>query len=381
MKVYRTGVIGTGFIGQVHIETVRRLGNVEVVALTDKFQAKETAERLNVPHYFEDYKEMIDTMDLDMIHICTPNNTHFEIAMYALEHGVNVICEKPMTTSVKEAKILVEKAKETGLVCAINFHNRFYPMTNHMMNIIKDGELGDVFSISGSYCQDWLLYDTDYSWRLETATSGDTRVIADIGSHWMDLAEFVSGQKITEVCADFSTIHPFRKKPKKTVLAFSTEKFSEDDYTKIPINTEDNASVMFRFSNGAKGSAFFSQVIAGKSVAIDLLVGGYKKSAQWNSADVNGLNIGIRDNCTEYIEKGAATVHPKTLPLVAYPLGHAEGFTDAFKQCFREVYASIANRDAEYNYATFEDGLHEMILCEKIFESNEKQQWIKVQES
>lgn len=380
MKIYRTGIIGTGFIGKVHLETVRRLGNVEVVALTDKFAAKENAEQMNVPNYFADYREMIDTMNLDVVHICTPNSTHFEIAMYALEHGVNIILEKPMTTSVEEAKILLAKAEETGLVCAINFHNRFYPMTNHMMNIIRDGELGDVFSISGSYTQDWLLFETDYSWRLETAVSGDTRVIADIGSHWMDLAEFVSGQKITEVCADFQTIHPIRKKPKKQVLAYSNETFSEEDYEEIPINTEDNASVMFKFSGGAKGSAFFSQVIAGKSVAIDLLIGGYQKSAEWNSADVNGLMIGNRDSYNCYLEKGAMTVHPDTVPLVAYPFGHMEGFVDAFKQCFREVYESIDNKEKEYHYATFADGLHEMVLCEKIFESNAKQQWIKVDE-
>ena len=144
MKIYKAGVIGTGFIGQVHIETIRRLGNAQVVALTDKVSPKETAEKLNIPHWFTDYKEMIDTMDLDIIHICTPNNTHFEIAMYALEHGVNVLCEKPMTTSVDDAKKLVQKAEETGLVAAINFHNRFYPMTNHLMHVIKDGELGDI---------------------------------------------------------------------------------------------------------------------------------------------------------------------------------------------------------------------------------------------
>ena len=378
MKVYRTGIVGTGFIGKVHIETVRRLGNVEVVALTDKFQAAETAEQMNIPHCFENYRDMIDTMDLDMVHICTPNNTHFEIAMYALEHGVNVICEKPMTTTIEEARTLLAKAEETGLVAAINFHNRFYPMTNQMMNMIKDGEIGDVFSISGSYCQDWLLYDTDYSWRLNTEESGDTRVIADIGSHWMDLAEFVTGQKIVEVCADFQTIHPTRKKPNKTVLAFSTETFSDEDYTEIPINTEDNASVMFRFSGGAKGSGFFSQVIAGKSVAIDLLIGGYKKALEWNSLDVNSLQIGMRDQGTMKVEKGPATVHPATLPLVAYPLGHAEGFTDAFKQNFREIYDSIENRDTPHNYATFRDGLHEMILCEKIWESNKEQKWVSV---
>lgn len=378
MKIYHAGVVGTGFIGRVHIETLRRLGNVEVIALTDKFNAKQTAQSLNVPNYFQDYKQMIDTMNLDSVHICTPNNTHFEIAMYALEHGINVICEKPMCTSVEEAKILTSKAKETGLVAAINFHNRFYPMNNHLKNIIKDGELGEIFSISGSYTQDWLLYETDYSWRLNTKESGNTRVIADIGSHWMDLVEYVSGQKIVAVNADFSTIHQTRKKPKGVVLAFSQNECSEDDYETIEVNTEDNASVMFRFSNGAKGSAFFSQVIAGKSVAIDVLIGGYKKSAEWNSEECNKLVIGNRDSYNETLEKGTATVHPSTVPLIGYPLGHLEGFPDAFKQCFKDVYSSIENHNKEYEYATFSDGLHEMILCEKIFESNEKQQWVEI---
>ncbi len=202
MKIFKAGVVGTGFIGKVHIETLRRLGNVEVVALADTFRAKETADELCVPAYFEDYKEMIDKMDLDSIHICTPNYTHFDIAMYAMEHGVNVLSEKPLTTKIEDARKLAQKAEESGLVNGINFHNRFYPMTNHLKNIVANGYLGDIFSISGAYTQDWLLYETDYSWRLNSAESGDTRVIADIGSHWMDLVEFTSGQKITEVFAD-----------------------------------------------------------------------------------------------------------------------------------------------------------------------------------
>lgn len=378
MKIYRTGVVGTGFIGRVHIETLRRLGNVEVVAIADKFNANEAAKSLNVINHFSDYKEMIQTMKLDVIHICTPNNTHFEIAMYALEHGVNVVLEKPMCTSIEEAEKLVAKAKETKLIAAINFHNRFYPMNNHLKNIICDGELGDIFSITGTYTQDWLLYKTDYSWRLNSSESGNTRAVADIGSHWMDLAEYVSGQKIIAVNADFSTIHPIRKKPKGQVLAFSNKKFAEEDYTDIKIDTEDCASVMFRFSNGAKGSAFFSQVIAGKSVAIDMLIGGYNKSAEWNSESCNKLTIGQRDSYNQILEKGISTVHPNTKPLIAYPFGHLEGFPDAFKQCFSNVYQSIENPNFKRDFADFEDGLHEMVLCNKIFESNQKQQWVTI---
>lgn len=378
MKTFQTAVVGTGFIGQVHIENLRRLGNVEVLALADTFNAEQTAKKLNVPQYFSDYREMIDRLELDAVHICTPNNTHFEIAMYAMERGINVVCEKPMCTTVDEARQMLAKAAERNIVTGVNFHNRFYPMNNHLRNIIRDGELGDVFSINGDYTQDWLLYPTDYSWRLNSSESGTTRAVADIGSHWMDLAEFVTGQRIVAVNADFSTIHPVRKKPKKQVLAFSTETFSEDDYDDIPIDTEDNAYVLFKFSGGAKGSAFFSQVIAGKSVDINLQIGGYKKSAEWHSMSCNNLKIGVRDAYTATVEKGPATVHPGSRKYVAYPLGHAEGFVDAFKQCFKNIYDHIANPEGSYDHATFADGLHEMILCEKIFESNRKQGWVEI---
>lgn len=378
MKIYRAGIIGTGFIGAVHIETLRRLGNVEVAALTDTCNAKETAEKLNVPSYFSDYKKMIDSVELDTVHICTPNNTHYEIAMYAMDHGISVICEKPMCTTIKEAEALVAKAAEKGLVNGINFHNRFYPMNNHLKNIIRDGELGDIFSITGNYTQDWLLFDTDYSWRLSAKESGNTRAVSDIGSHWMDLAEYVTGQKIVAVNADFSTIHAKRKKPRKTVLAFSKETFQEEDYEPVDIDTEDNANILFKFSGGAIGSAFFSQVIAGKSVDINLQIGGYKKSAEWHSMNCNALTIGNRDSFNETIEKGIATVHPETRPLIAYPFGHAEGFPDAFKQSFRSIYDHIADPTGSYEHADFEDGLHEMILCQKIFESNQRQGWVNI---
>ena len=378
MKVYKAGVIGTGFVGRIHIETLRRLGNVHVEAVADTASAERTAEEMNIPKSFTDYRKMIDTVDLDVVHICTPNNTHFDIAMYAFDHGVHVLCEKPMTTSIEEAEILARKMDETGLIGAMNYHNRFYPMNHHLRNVIRDGELGEIFSITGTYTQDWLLNQTDYSWRLNSKESGRTRAVADIGSHWMDLVEFVTGRKITAVCADFSIIHPVRKKPKKQVLAFSTEQFGPDDYEDIPIDTEDSASVLFRFENGAKGSAFFSQVIAGKSVAIEYMIGGYKKSAEWDSELCNKLTIGRKDSFCEVSEKGPSTVHEDSLPLVAYPIGHLEGFPDAFKQCFRQVYGSIDDPDAPRDYATMRDGLHGMVLCERIFESNAEQGWVKV---
>ncbi|MDR1059673.1 MAG: Gfo/Idh/MocA family oxidoreductase [Clostridiales bacterium] len=378
MSEFRAGIVGAGFVGQIHAETLRRLGNVSVVAIADVAGAKAAAERMKIPSYYADYREMIDSAKLDVVHICTPNRSHCEIAMYALGHGANILCEKPMTTSIRDAEALVEQVEKSGLVAALNFHNRFYPMTHHMRNVIRDGELGGVFSVTGSYTQDWLLEKTDYSWRLLSEESGKTRAVADIGSHWMDLAEYVSGQTITEVLADFSIIHPVRKKPLRHTSAYSTEKFSDDGYEDMRVDTEDNANILIRFGNGAKGSVFVSQVIAGKSVAISLLVGGYKKSAEWNSENCNKLVIGRKDSFCELLEKGPTTVHPDTLPLVAYPLGHLEGFPDAFKQCFRQVYASIGDAAAPRDYATVKDGLHEVVLCERIFESNQRQQWVRV---
>lgn len=167
MKRFRVGVIGVGFIGAVHIEQLRRLGNVDVVAVAVHSRPQEKADKLCVPKGYSDYREMIDKENLDCVHICTPNNTHYEMAMYALEHGVNVVCEKPMTTTVEEAAKLRAFAEEKGLINAMNFNCRFYPMAYRMRQMVRSGEAGGIYTVHGGYLQDWLYYDTDYSWRLE----------------------------------------------------------------------------------------------------------------------------------------------------------------------------------------------------------------------
>lgn len=193
MKQLKAGVVGVGFIGAVHIEQLRRLGNVEVVALADAAGAQEKAESLFVPHAYTSYKDMIDNEQLDCVHICTPNSTHYEIAMYAMERGVNVVCEKPMTCTVEEAEKLRAFAKEKGLVNAMNFNCRFYPMAYQMRQMVRSGEVGDIYTVHGGYLQDWLFLDTDYSWRLEPEFTGASRAFADIGSHWIDLVEYITG--------------------------------------------------------------------------------------------------------------------------------------------------------------------------------------------
>ena len=377
MKTYKAGVIGTGFIGVAHVEALRRLGNIEVVAITDTQDHKIKAEMMNIPNSFADYKEMMDTLELDMIHICTPNNTHHEIAMYAMKKGINVVCEKPMTKTADEAKEMCEYAKEHNIVNAVNFHNRFNPMIHQIKRMASGGELGEIISVHGGYVQDWLLLETDFNWRINSKESGQTRAVADIGSHWIDTVEYVTQLKVTEIFAEFLTYHKKRKKFLKPVETFS--KAQEDaEYEEVPIDTEDIAVVMLRFDNGAIGNAFISQMFSGRKNKISIFIGGSKQSAEWDSERLNEMIIGERDNFNKIFDKDPAILSPETQKIVDYPGGHVEGFPDTFKQCFRQVYSSIADKGKDYDFATFEDGYRQMILEEKIFESANSGKWVKV---
>ena len=378
MKRFRAGVIGTGFVGGVHVEALRRLGYVDVVAISDNCNWMEKAEEMSIPNHFCEYKEMIDEMDLDVVHICTPNNTHKEMALYAFEKGVHVVCEKPLCLSAEEAREMMEAAEKSGLVHAVNFHNRFYPMTREMKAQIQQGALGDVFTIHGEYIQDWLLYQTDYNWRLLSSESGKTRVAADLGSHWMDLVQYITGLQIAEVFAEFRTVYPVRKKPMVEVEAFSQKTFNAEDYQEFPIDTEDFAAVLMRFDNGAVGSMVVSQIFAGKKNKMNVRVAGSKKSLDWDLDTFENLVIGCKDQPNQLTTKDWGLVSPEASKLISYPAGHAEGYPDAFKQGFRQIYEYIADRNKPKEFATFQDGLYEMIINDCLFESARTGKWVPV---
>ena len=376
MLEFKTAVVGGGFIGGAHVETLRRIGNVDVAALCDADGAEQKAARLNIREAYTDYRKMIDDLKPDVIHICTPNNTHYEIAKYAIERNVNVICEKPFTKTVEEAEELIELARKNNVKGAVNFHCRLYPIPNQMHHMIKHQELGDIVTVHGSYIQDWLLYETDYSWRLNADQVGKTRAVADIGCHLMDLMEFVTGLKIKEVNAQFSTVHPIRKKPLTKVQTYS--KASADaQYEDIPIDTEDAATVMFKLENGAIGTAIISQVFAGKKNAAKLCIAGKACSITWDSERIDELLIGHRSQPNKIMVKDAEMMYPEAAALADYPSGHMEGFPDAFKQVFRQFYNSLF-QDGAYSYATLEDGLREIKLCEAILKSAKTNKWCEV---
>jgi predicted dehydrogenase len=381
MEKVKVGVIGTGFIGPAHIEALRRLGNIEVVTLAECSHdiAKSKAEILSVEKYYGDYKQLLKNRDIQSVHICSPNYLHYQMSKEALEAGKHVICEKPLAISVPEAEELVELADKTSLVNAVNFNIRYYPLMRQVKAMVEKGDIGDILAIQGSYLQDWLFYQTDYNWRLEPDKSGQSRAVADIGSHWMDLIEYVSGLEIREVCADFATFHKIRKKPLKPLETYAGKVLQPEDYKDVPINTEDYATILFRLENNGRGVMTVNQVAAGRKNRLYFEIDGSKQSIAWESETPNQIWIGRRDGNNEVMMRDPSLVYPECRGLIDYPGGHNEGFPDTFKQLLKEVYAYISgDRSRPPSFPTFKDGLRELILCEKIIESNKNRAWVKV---
>ncbi|MDH5399350.1 MAG: Gfo/Idh/MocA family oxidoreductase [Cyclobacteriaceae bacterium] len=381
MRKIRVGIAGVGFIGPAHIEALRRLPGIEVVSILhpDADEAKAKAQQLGVEKYYSDFDQQIANDQLDSIHICTPNFLHYEMTKKALDAGLHVVCEKPLATTIEEADELVALADKTGLVNAVHFNIRYYPLIRQMKAMREKGELGEVFSVMGSYLQDWLFYNTDYNWRLEPDQSGESRAIADIGSHLLDALEYITGLKVTAVMADFNTVHKTRKKPLKPIETYSGKLLKAEDYADVPINTEDYASVLLRFDNGHKGVVTVSQVSAGRKNQLKLEIAGSKQNLHWNSESPNDLWIGRRDEANRVLMRDPSLFHPEAAGLISFPGGHNEGFPDTSKQLFKEVYAAIAAGNQPDNplYPTFRDGRRELILCERILESNRTERWVE----
>ena len=380
----KAGIIGVGFIGAAHIEALRRLGNVEVAAVSnsDPERLEANRARYGVPKAYVDWREMVRDPGVDVIHICTPNHLHYEMTKAALLAGKHVVGEKPITTCRAEAEELVRLAGELGLVNAIDFNIRYYPLVRQLSQMVAKGELGEVFAVHGSYLQDWLFYGTDYNWRLETAMAGRSRAVADIGSHWMDTIEYVTGDRIAEVCADFATFRKVRMKPLRPVETYAGKIETPDAYESIPIGTEDYATVMFRLGGGGRGSFTVSQVSAGRKNRIQFEVDGSESSAAWESELPNQMWLGRRDAANGLLLKDPSLLYPESRELADYPGGHNEGHPDTFKMLFRDIYADITAEPGERRdpptYPTFADGLREIALCDAICESDKKGGWVKV---
>jgi predicted dehydrogenase len=380
-KKIKVAIVGTGFIGPAHLEALRRIPNIEVTALVEVNQqvADAKADELGIPSAYT-FENMLKDDSIEVVHICTPNFLHFPQTKACLLAGKHVICEKPLANTIAEAEELVSLAAEKGLINAVHFNLRYYPMVRQMKVMREKGELGEVYSVMGSYLQDWLFFNTDYNWRLEPDQSGGSRAVADIGSHLLDMTEYVTGLKITAVMADFSTVHKTRLKPLKAIETFSGKALDPSDYKEYPVTSEDYATVLLRFDNGNTGSITVSQVNAGRKNRLNIEISGSKANFEFNAEKPNELWIGKRDGLNQVLMKDPALVDEGARSLVSFPGGHQEGFPDTSKQLFKEVYAAVreGKMPEKASFPTFADGLRELIIGEAIVESNEKEAWVKI---
>jgi predicted dehydrogenase len=375
------GIAGTGFIGPAHVEGLRRNG-IQVLGLAEDTgeRAQAKAAELGIPRAYDSYEAMLADPAIDVVHLATPNLLHHPQAKAALLAGKHVVCEKPLAMNTAESAELVKVAAETGLVNAINFNIRFYPLAHQARTMVQNGDLGDLFIMQGSYTQDWLLLPTDWNWRLEPGQGGTLRAVGDIGSHWLDLLTFISGLKIQEVYADFKTFHPIRKKPKKALETFTGKLLTADDYIDQPIHTEDYATVLLHYENGTRGVLTVSQVSAGRKNRLFYEINGSKASLSWDSEHPNEMWIGRRDGPNQIIMKDPSLLGPEARAITSYPGGHNEGFPDTFKQLHGKIYRYILAGDyaAKPDFPTFADGHYEMLLCEAIEKSAKEGKWMKV---
>jgi predicted dehydrogenase len=360
----RAAIVGIGFMGRVHLEALRRLGNVDCQVVHSRSESQ--------------YRAALDDSSVTAVHICTPNALHFPMAEAALQAGKHVLCEKPLATSAAEGRKLMDLAKSRGLRNCTCHNLRYYPMVQQMRRMRESGQFGEILVAQGTYSQDWLLYDTDWNWRIDTRENGPSRVMADIGSHWCDMAEHITGLRISAVCADLQTFHKTRKRPKGSVETFAGKTLEPQSYTETRIDTEDFGAVLFRLGDRARGAFTASQVSAGRKNRLSIEIYGTKASAAWDQERPDELWIGERNLSNRILIKDPALLEAGARPYADLPGGHSEGYDDTFKQVFRRFYESIENSVALAEYPRFADGLRQLIILEAELASHQRQGWVEV---
>jgi predicted dehydrogenase len=351
---------------------------VEAVAIADVNidMARRLAEGFAISNVSADYREILHDPSIDAVHICTPNAQHYPMAKEALEAGKHVACEKPLTMTVEQAQELVALAAQKGLRNCVCHNLRYYPMVQQMRRMREAGELGEILSLQGGYSQDWLLFDTDWNWRIDSRIGGVSRCMADIGSHWFDMAEHVTGLRVSSLVADLQTFHPTRKEPKHAIESFANKLLGPEDFIERPVDTEDFGAVIFRMGARARGSIVASQVSAGRKNRLGIEIYGTKAAVAWDQERPNELWVGHRNTGNEIVLKDPALLRPEARGYADLPGGHTEGYDDTTKQMFRRFYASIASPAAAAEYPQFADGLRQLTILQAELESNRTRGWI-----
>ena len=371
-------VVGTGFIGVVHVEALRRLGvQVHGVVGSSRERAAVRSGEAGLPPAYPSFQAMLDDPRVELVHITSPNHLHHEQAKAALEAAKHVVCEKPLAMTSRQSAELVQLAEASGLVHAVNFNIRFYPVLQHARGLIEENGLSAVRLVSGHYLQDWLLLDTDWNWRLEPELGGELRAVADIGSHWMDLTSFLTGKRITAVMADLATFIQTRRQPVGPVQTFATDRSVRT--VEREIHTEDCATILLRYEGGTRGSVTVSQVSPGRKNSLVFEIDGAESAAGWNSERPEELWIGHRGRPNEVILRDPAIMNAAGGKASYLPGGHAQGFADTFKALYAAVYGAVAAGKPGDGYPTFADGHDEMLVCEAVARSARESRWVEVE--
>jgi predicted dehydrogenase len=365
-------------MGRVHLEALRRVEFVEAAAVAgrNRVAGEKLAAAFGIPAGSPE--TFLKDPTIDAIHIGTPNALHFSMTKEALLAGKHVVCEKPLAVSIEEAEELVALAAGTGLRNCVCHNLRYYPMVQQMRRMREGGELGDVLVVQGTYSQDWLLYETDWNWRVDARDGGPSRCMADIGSHWFDMAEHVSGLRVTSLCADLNTVHATRRRPKGSVETFANKMLSAEETIATPIDTEDFGAVVFRMGERARGAMTASQVSAGRKNRLSIEIYGTKSGVAWDQERPDELWIGHRDSANCVMVKDPSLLAPAARGYADLPGGHSEGYDDTFKQIFRRFYASIRDAHTPHDYPQFSDGLRQLVILNAELESSRTRSWIDV---
>jgi predicted dehydrogenase len=371
----RAGVVGTGFIGAVHVDALRRLG-VEVVGVVGSSPERAPAKEL--APVVESYEQLLVDERVDVVHLTTPNQLHYPQVKHALEAGKHVVCEKPLAVTSEQSAELLELATRSGLVHCTNFNIRFYPQVQQARALVSDGAVGTLWNVHGGYLQDWLLLPTDWNWRLEPEKGGELRAVADIGSHWLDLVQFVTGMQVEALLADLATAIPVRRRPAGEIETFA----SAEDVERVDaeMTTDDFAHILLRFEDGSRGSLVVSQVSAGRRNSLRFEIDGSKGALAWDSERNEELWRGHRGKPNELLPRDPALFAPEARARTVLPAGHAEGFAETFKELYRTVYTAVAAGAPaeEPDYPTFADGHWENVLGDAVALSDRERRWVEV---
>ncbi|WP_375573999.1 Gfo/Idh/MocA family oxidoreductase [Ahrensia marina] len=371
-------VIGTGFIGGVHIQALRRLGvDVRGVLGSSPDRGEERAAALGVPKAYASLDDLLADDSVDVVHVTSPNHAHYPQVKAILDAGKHVVCEKPLAMTSQQSAEMVELAKASGKVAAVCYNIRFYALNQQAHGMVQADDLGDIRFVTGHYHQDWLAKETDWNWRLESAMGGELRSVGDIGTHWVDLTSFITGLKVEAVFAELSTFFPERQKPIGPVETFSSAAGKTET---AKVDTDDAAMIMIRYANGARGVMSTSQVNMGRKNSLQWDIAGSKASAAWDNETPEHLFIGHRDQPNQTLMRDFSLMNATGTAAAALPPGHVEGFADSFFGLFRAVYSDLAagGRQSDSTWATFEDGHYEMQFCDAVLRSAREGRWVNL---